>query len=103
MGMDLSNQHGQSFRFTIFSWENMLNLAIAHGWEPEGTQPWEPEDEDDCSWSGGDGSDGSYASNGGQVVTATDSRNLAGALENAQPKKFEEFVHFCRQGEFRIF
>ncbi len=103
MGMDLSNRHGRSFRFTIFSWADMLDLAMAHGWKAQGTQPWEPEDEDDCSWSGGDGWDGSYATNDGQVVTASDSRNLARALVKAQPKKFEEFVQFCRQGESRIF
>ncbi len=105
MGMDLSNRHGQSFRFTIFSWADMLDLAMSHGWKAQGTQPWEPEDEDDCSWSGGDPAtwDGSYATNDGQVVTASDSHNLADVLERAQPKKFEEFVQFCRQGEFRIF
>ncbi len=104
MGMDLSNRHGDGFRFTIFSWADMLDLAMTHGWKPQGTQPWEPEDEYDCSWSGGDPPtwDGGYSSNDGQVVTASDSRNLADALQKAQPEKFEEFIQFCRQGEFRI-
>ena len=105
MGMVLSNRQGQSFRFSRWAWADTLGLATTHGWKAHGTQPWEPEDEDDCSWSGGDPAawDGSYASNDGQVVTASDSRAIADALEKAQPTKFAEFVEFCRQGEFRIF
>jgi len=36
------------------------------------------------------------------VVTASDSSNLADALERAHQKKYEAFIQFCRQEEVRI-
>ena len=38
MGMDLHGKQGY-FRWTNAAWQEVLNLALRHGWEPEGTQP----------------------------------------------------------------
>ena len=44
MGMDLTGAGGD-FRFSNTSSTHVLNLAVAHGWEPAGTK--EPERDDE--------------------------------------------------------
>jgi hypothetical protein len=72
MGIDLSG--GPSL--ASGAWRYCLRMAVAHGWEPEGTLPpdyWRADEE----WSG------EYLSNGGQTVTDSDARSLAAALDRA--------------------
>ena len=38
MGMDLHGKQGY-FRWTNSAWQEVLDLALRHGWEPEGTRP----------------------------------------------------------------
>jgi hypothetical protein len=62
--------------FSTIVWFRILALAEAYGWEPTGTEA----PPDDPSWNG------NYTSNDAQVVTETDARQLAEALERALRK-----------------
>jgi len=117
MGMDLSGAGGY-FRWTISGWHKVLELAEAHGWEPTGTGP--PRGTLAADWVG------TYYSNDGQLFYARDAKKLADALEvalremspetdvDSPPENTEvsegdeydqvlkKFIHFCRQGSFRL-
>ncbi len=71
MGFDLTNDAGQSARFSPSGWALALTLAEHYGWKPAGTKLERP------NWSG------EYATNEGQRVTASDAQSLADACERA--------------------
>ena len=86
MGYDLSNVNGKYFRWNMWGWAEVVNLALAYGWQPEGTeleysdqrfdsyQQWE-----EVSQSLG----GSYYGNDGQMVAEEDARAFGEALETS--------------------
>ena len=116
MGMDLIGPN-RWFYWNISSWQTILDVGIRHGWVPMGTGARHHTLKHD--WQG------SYFGNGGQIVYAKDSRNLADALEAFLAKKpskkilkegtddwifsregrkaIREFIAFCRKGNFRIY
>ena len=38
MGYDLTNVNGKYFRWNIWGWAEVVNLALAYGWQPKGTE-----------------------------------------------------------------
>jgi hypothetical protein len=89
MGIDLFGLGG-SLSFNWSGWRAMLDLALAHGWTPQGTIAVAIEE-----WDGSLASEialellekkhgrGGYSSNDGYIVTKADAMQLAHALENA--------------------
>ena len=123
MGYDLMGAH-DTWRFQIGAWRPVLNFAIEHGWQPEGTkapdycglygmQPAEAEAHR-LSWDGG------YYGNDWQEVTDSDARALGEALlrgvaaaeaqERKKPTKWpddwfrnvEKLADFVLKGGFLI-
>ncbi len=95
MGYDLHSHAGGEFRWNQSDYPKVLRLAMAYGWQPEGTTnpPWGdgywPE-EDAKNW------DGQYCSNELQIVSDADTANLARALERALedlPATAKRFVY----------
>ena len=86
MGYDLSNVNGKYFRWNMWGWAEVVNLALAYGWQPKGTeleyndeyyetyQQWEKVSQD---------LDGSYFGNNGQRVTKEDAQAFGEALESS--------------------
>jgi hypothetical protein len=66
-----------SFYWRNIEWTTVLDLAVSHGWKPEGTLP--PSLPDLREW------DGNYDGNGSQSVTDSDAKAMAEALERAFP------------------
>lgn len=127
MGYSLCGRNERYFHLDSWSWQHLLHLARAMGWDPQGTEP--PSDRQRKEWDGG------YSGNDGQFVTDQDAANLADALakalddlpdhdalahkvplglhENVNPFKWfsgldrkrylREFIAFCRQGGFLVF
>lgn len=100
MGMDLEGQNGRYFRFNIWGWANVLDLAQSYGWRPRGTVLGD-------EWKGG------YDTNDGQIVTEEDAQDIAEALRLAVEDEGElwdrdwrahvvRFVDYCEEGWFRI-
>ena len=71
MGFDLTNDAGQSTRFSPSGWALALRLAEHYGWRPAGTKLAR------ADWAG------EYATNEGKRVTETDAQSLAQACERA--------------------
>lgn len=101
MGMDLDGAGGY-FRWTVFSWHQVLDRAEAAGWRPIGTGP--PRGVLKSQWIG------VYHSNDGQRFYARDAKRMAQALESCladvpqtERKPYQDFVAFCRAGSFRIY
>jgi len=76
MSYDLESlRSGEEFSFSLFVWPRLLGLAKRYGWKPEGTLAplgW-PENK---PWTG------RYDWNDGAVVTQSDARALATAVEH---------------------
>lgn len=87
MGYDLSNGN-DVFRWNIWSWGSVINLALAYGWKPTGTTM---EYEEDCFDSIEDYErfieefGGEYFGNNGQAVDAEDAKAMGEALEASLP------------------
>ena len=110
MSIDLSNENGRTLKYSGSMWRGLMILALNNGWEPAGTKlPEHYSEEMRSNW------DGNYSLNDLQIVSANDAVNIAHALESAleQPpteilnsavalKSIEEFVAFCKEGEFDI-
>lgn len=121
MGFDLEGKGG-SFRCTIGSWLDVLELGELYGWEPMGTGA--PKGVSAKEWQGEE-----YCSNDGLLFKARDAKNLAKALSralakfpeidwpaDAEPsetrawlsteagkKWLEEFIVLLRAGSFRLY
>jgi len=84
MGYDLSNEKGHGYRWNIWGWGSVFNLALSYDWQPLGTEL-------DLSYlnEGGDGDyegeewEGGYFSNDGQLVSKEDAEGFAKALESS--------------------
>ena len=83
MGYDLSNEN-RGFRWNIWGWAEVLNLALAYGWQPQGTeidQDRFENYEDYESYQENYG--GEYFGNSGQKVLAEDAKAFSDALESS--------------------
>jgi hypothetical protein len=64
---------------SAFYWARLLDLAVAHGWEPAGTEAypdwWDQYHDEPRPW------DGSYSYGVGQWITPADGRALADAID----------------------
>ena len=79
MNFKLRSEDG-TFEIASATWQRVLDVARAYGWEPAGTDPPDIRDQDDdpaYDWSGWSGS---YTVNEYQHVTAADAESLAEAL-----------------------
>lgn len=110
---------GERFRWKVREWFKVLQIALAYGWCPEGTES--PRGISKKMW------DGDYLTAQKQRVTASDAEQLAKALkravkdlstvsktstaENLKVLEFvdrnykdglSDFADFCRRGSFRI-
>lgn len=73
MGVILASaDHGSLFELSWREWSLLLDIALEHGWHPEGTAL--PEFE---------GWEGSYLANEGQRISANDGQAMAAALRRA--------------------
>ena len=72
MGVDLVGHGGESLNWR--AWRSCLELARSFGWNPEGTKA-PDRHEGECP--------GYYCSNDYQLVTKTDARAIANALQRA--------------------
>lgn len=117
MGYDLDGKGGW-FRWQEFDWPNVLQLAIDHGWKPQGTVLYSGKGKRKvASWCR------AYDSNDGQTVVDADACLMGEAIEKAlavyavRPRKKElakfvrglggveylgKFATFCRAGAFHI-
>ena len=87
MGYDLSNGENV-FRWNIWGWGSVVNLAIAYGWQPKGTTFEYDEDyyesiEEYEKFTSEHG--GHYFGNNGQIVDTEDAKAMAEALEASLP------------------
>lgn len=110
MGYDLSSKKKSKndyYRFNIWGWGKVLELAEKYGWNPKGTVI---EDNTQTLW------EGYYTSNDGQLVTDEDVLEIKKALELALGDKdytkreakewishIEGFTKFLENGAFYIF
>jgi len=107
---------GECFRWKVGAWFDVLQVALAYGWRPQGTEP--PRGVTKKSWNG------DYLTAQRQRVTSDDAEQLAQALElvvadlettskTHNPKALDfvdvhwqdglsDFAAFCRRGPFRI-
>ena len=74
MSVDLRNSAGEEWSISTIGWAFYLNLAMAYGWEPAGTQAPAEWSEEEDQWTG------AYDWNAGQRVSAEDGRGFAAAL-----------------------
>jgi len=77
MGLELTNEAGETVRLGGFSWATLLELAHQYGWKPLGTRPpetFEPTEEEP-SWD-----PNNYGANDGQYVLAEDADSIADSL-----------------------
>ena len=84
MGYDLSNVNGKYFRWNMWGWAEVVNLALAYGWQPKGTEISQGrfenyEDYENFKESHG----GSYFGNDGQMVAEEDAEAFSDALESS--------------------
>ena len=80
MSYELFNPHTTiSRKFSRQFWSKALDLAELYGWQPIGTEPPSTHDfhELNAEW------DGTYLTNDGQTIRASDAYSLAAALEKA--------------------
>lgn len=85
MGYDLNNNKGKYFRWNMWGWAEVFNLALAYGWQPKGTKldmdarydTYEDYENHVESL------DGTYFSNDGQKVLAEDAFAFSQALESS--------------------
>ena len=92
----------------ILKWSEAYNLALTHGWKPQGTQQplnWTSRrQEADWQWQS------TYTPAEGQLVTKPDAQALADALVrglaqvDSKPEKrwLRQVIDVCRAGPFRI-
>tara|TARA_B100000287_G_scaffold74523_1_gene66348 strand:+ start:319 stop:852 length:534 start_codon:yes stop_codon:yes gene_type:complete len=89
MGMDLTSDTGEYFRWNIWGWQDILTLMQSYGWKPLGTHPidWENVNEEEgelvennINWNV---REMDYHSNGGQVVGDDDIEGMILALDRA--------------------
>jgi len=83
MGYDLSNRE-RGFRWNIWGWGSVINLGLAYGWQPKGTEldkdayeHYEDYEEHSKYF------EHSYFGNDGQLVLAEDAKAFSDALESA--------------------
>lgn len=88
MPVDLRNDRSE-FSWEQWRWPKLLRIALANGWDPEGTTqpPDEQEHFPDGLWD-----PGNYTSNDDQLVSAEDAKALANALEAALPTIPDEYA-----------
>jgi len=87
MGYDLNNSNGKYFRWNMWGWAEVFNLACSYGWIPKGTEihPCSKdrfdsfEDFEDYKRN----HEGTYFSNDGQMVSSEDARAFSNALESS--------------------
>lgn len=84
MGYDLTNEKGEYFRWNMWGWAEVINLALAYGWQPKGTEIDENmfksyEDYEDYQENYG----GQYFGNNGQIVISEDAKAFSNALESS--------------------
>jgi len=85
MGYDLSNKN-RGFRWNMWGWAEVINLGLAYGWQPKGT---EMDIDISCFENYEDYEnykehhDGSYFGNSGQIVCAEDAKAFSDALESS--------------------
>lgn len=122
MGYDLQSlkapKEENYFRFNIWGWGKVLNLALDHGWKPEGTvltKEWfmgianmteEQAQKEADEW------EGHYQSNDFQEVTDSDAKKLQTALKKAVKEDstldpewkeyIKKFIKFLDHGSFAI-
>lgn len=102
--MTLFSHLGAELSLGREQWDELLRLATAAGWKPQGTQrPPVRFDGPEPEWNG------DYARPEGQTVSRTDAAALAHALENtsAKPRTFSDgekkrIVRFLASGPFII-
>jgi hypothetical protein len=94
MAIDLVGKDAR-FYFSNHGWEETLLLAQDYGWIPI--------DAPDDHW------ERFYFSNDGYVISARDAEALASSLRQALPhlplqehRHLQDFIDYCRKGEFRI-
>jgi hypothetical protein len=74
MGVSLTSDSGSFRSYNLQTWCGILDLAMAYGWKPAGT-------EDPLYEAGDDDWNGSYTYNCGQCITASDAASIADALD----------------------
>ena len=84
MGYDLTNEKENYFRWNIWGWAEVINLALAYDWQPKGTQIDKDrfesyQDYEDYIENYG----GEYFGNSGQKVLAEDAKAFSNALESS--------------------
>ena len=99
---------GPAIALPIEAWATAYNLALTHGWKPQGTQQppnWTPHrQEADWQWQL------TYTPAEGQVVTKPDAQALADALvrglaqvDSKDEKRWlRQVIDVCRAGAFSI-
>ena len=84
MGYDLTNEKENYFRWNIWGWAEVINLALAYDQQPQGTKMDSSrfenyEDYEDYK----ENHEGAYFGNDGQRVCAEDARAFSDALESS--------------------
>ena len=84
MGYDLTNEKGEYFRWNIWGWAEVINLGLAYGWQPLGTEIDSSRFEDYKDYEDyKENHEGAYFGNDGQVVCAEDAKAFSEALESS--------------------
>jgi len=84
MGYDLTNENNKYFRWNMWGWAEVINLALAYDWKPQGTQIDKGrfenyKDYEEFQKNHG----GRYFGNNGQKVIAEDAKAFSDALESS--------------------
>ena len=84
MGYDLTNENNKYFRWNMWGWAEVINLALAYDWKPQGTQIDKGifenyKDYEEFQENYG----GEYFGNNGQKVLAEDAKAFSDALESS--------------------
>tara|TARA_Y100001938_G_scaffold149975_1_gene239001 strand:+ start:3410 stop:3856 length:447 start_codon:yes stop_codon:yes gene_type:complete len=84
MGYDLTNEKSNYFRWNIWGWGEVINLALSYDWQPQGTEIDKNRFENYEEYeSFKKDYEGSYFGNDGQRVCAEDAKAFSDALESS--------------------
>lgn len=84
MGYDLTNEKGEYFRWNIWGWADVINLGLAYGWKPQGTEIDKSRFEDYKDFEEyQEQYGGEYFGNNGQMVVSKDAKAFSDALESS--------------------